>query len=277
MVLRHHRPGRRAGVSSPGPCSLPHSSLLRRDARRGRRSRSTGHGRGAVLGRRGPHLRRRLRPRRLRAHRPDAASPRRPGTFFLNGVNLRTAPAAWRRILSGQAVGNHTWSHADLTHLGEAAIRAQIRRNETVHERILGRPMLKVLRPPYGAEDGRVRSHRRRSSATGGRSSGTSTRSTGDHRPPSAPSSTGPSARRRARSSSCTAAPRRRRGPCRPSSGTTRPAASSSRAWRRVLAPLTLSRRGEGPRRRSAGRGRQGLVEVRRGCRRCARCRPTGG
>lgn len=89
--------------------------------------------------------------RTLRAHHAR-------GTFFLNGVNLRREPAAWRRILRGQAVGNHTWSHADLTHLGEAAIRAQILHNETVHERILGRPMQKVLRPPYGAEDGRVRS-----------------------------------------------------------------------------------------------------------------------
>jgi peptidoglycan/xylan/chitin deacetylase (PgdA/CDA1 family) len=80
------------------------------------------------------------------------------GTFFLNGVNVRKAPHAWRRILRGQAVGNHTWSHADLTHLDEAAIRAQILHNETVHERILGRPMQKLLRPPYGAEDGRVRS-----------------------------------------------------------------------------------------------------------------------
>jgi peptidoglycan/xylan/chitin deacetylase (PgdA/CDA1 family) len=89
--------------------------------------------------------------RTLRAHHAR-------GTFFLNGVNLRKAPDAWRRVLKGQAVGNHTWSHADLTHLSEAAIRAQIVHNETVHERILGRPMLRVLRPPYGAEDGRVRS-----------------------------------------------------------------------------------------------------------------------
>jgi peptidoglycan/xylan/chitin deacetylase (PgdA/CDA1 family) len=100
--------------------------------------------------------------RTLRAHHAR-------GTFFLNGVNLRMEPAAWRRILRGQAVGNHTWSHADLTHLGDAAIRAQILRNESLHERVLGRPMLKVLRPPYGAEDGRVRSSPA-SSATGGRS-----------------------------------------------------------------------------------------------------------
>ena len=79
------------------------------------------------------------------------------GTFFINGVNLRSAPSAWRRILRGQAVGNHSWSHPDLTHLGDVAVRTQIRRNEALQERLLGRPMLKLLRPPYGAEDPRVR------------------------------------------------------------------------------------------------------------------------
>jgi peptidoglycan/xylan/chitin deacetylase (PgdA/CDA1 family) len=79
------------------------------------------------------------------------------GTFFINGVNLRSAPGAWRRILRGQAVGNHSWSHLDLTRHDDSTVRAQILRNELVHERILGRPMSKLLRPPYGAEDVRVR------------------------------------------------------------------------------------------------------------------------
>jgi peptidoglycan/xylan/chitin deacetylase (PgdA/CDA1 family) len=79
------------------------------------------------------------------------------GTFFLNGVNLRRDPGAWRRILRGQAIGNHSWSHPDLTRAADAAVRAQILHNEAVQERILGRPMLKLLRPPYGAEDPRVR------------------------------------------------------------------------------------------------------------------------
>jgi len=79
------------------------------------------------------------------------------GTFFINGRNLKRAPTTWRRILRGQRVGNHTQSHPDLTRRSDAAVGRQIARNEAVHERILGRPMLKVLRPPYGAHDARVR------------------------------------------------------------------------------------------------------------------------
>jgi peptidoglycan/xylan/chitin deacetylase (PgdA/CDA1 family) len=78
-------------------------------------------------------------------------------TFFINGVHLNAQPAFWRRILRGFPVANHTTSHFDLVTLPDSVIRQQIARNEAIHERILGRPMLKVLRPPYGSQDARVR------------------------------------------------------------------------------------------------------------------------
>ena len=79
------------------------------------------------------------------------------GTFFVNGVHLAAAPAAWRDILAGQQVGNHTRSHLRLTKQSDQVVRRQIAQDEALHERILGRPMLKVLRPPYGAQDARIR------------------------------------------------------------------------------------------------------------------------
>jgi peptidoglycan/xylan/chitin deacetylase (PgdA/CDA1 family) len=79
------------------------------------------------------------------------------GTFFVNGIHLASAPSAWRDILAGQQVGNHTRSHLRLTKQSEQVVRRQIVQNEALHERILGRPMLKVLRPPYGAHDARIR------------------------------------------------------------------------------------------------------------------------
>ncbi len=88
--------------------------------------------------------------RTLRAH--DAK-----GTFFVNGNNLRLQPAKWRRILKGMPVGNHTRSHKNLKLESSRVVTKQIRENEALHERILGRPMLKVLRPPFGAHDRRVR------------------------------------------------------------------------------------------------------------------------
>lgn len=80
------------------------------------------------------------------------------GTFFINGLHLQAEPQRWQEILRGQLVGNHTRSHRRLTEESDIVVRRQIMHNEALHERILGRPMLKVLRPPYGAHDRRVRS-----------------------------------------------------------------------------------------------------------------------
>jgi peptidoglycan/xylan/chitin deacetylase (PgdA/CDA1 family) len=79
------------------------------------------------------------------------------GTFFVNGNYLKIEPSRWRKILRGQVVGNHTRSHRDLTTETDVVVRKQLLQNERLHESILGRPMLKVLRPPYGAHDRRVR------------------------------------------------------------------------------------------------------------------------
>ncbi len=79
------------------------------------------------------------------------------GTFFINGNYLKAEPAKWRRILAGMPVANHTRSHLDLTQVPDRVITKQIRENEGLHERILDRPMLKLLRPSYGAYDDQVR------------------------------------------------------------------------------------------------------------------------
>ncbi len=79
------------------------------------------------------------------------------GTFFINGNWLKSDPAGWRGILDGMEVGNHTRSHYDLTGEPNRVVLKQILENENIHEQVLGRPMLKVLRPPYGAHNDRIR------------------------------------------------------------------------------------------------------------------------
>jgi peptidoglycan/xylan/chitin deacetylase (PgdA/CDA1 family) len=79
-------------------------------------------------------------------------------TFFINGNHLKADPALWRRILADMPVANHTRSHLDLVEQDDRVVRKQIREDEAVHERVLGRPMLKLFRPPYGSHDRRVRS-----------------------------------------------------------------------------------------------------------------------
>ena len=78
------------------------------------------------------------------------------GTFFINGQWIKKRPQRWRAILEGMEVANHTRSHPDLTREPHPVIKGQIRTNEWIHEQALGRPMLKVLRPPYGAHGVRV-------------------------------------------------------------------------------------------------------------------------
>jgi peptidoglycan/xylan/chitin deacetylase (PgdA/CDA1 family) len=69
---------------------------------------------------------------------------------------MKADPERWRKILKGMPVGNHTRSHRNLVEASDLIVRKQIKQNEALHERILGRPMLKVFRPPYGAYDERV-------------------------------------------------------------------------------------------------------------------------
>jgi peptidoglycan/xylan/chitin deacetylase (PgdA/CDA1 family) len=78
-------------------------------------------------------------------------------TFFINGRELDERPWKWRRILEGMPVGNHTYAHKRMTGLSDDAIHRQLKRNERVHERVLGRPMLRVFRPPFGTYSDRVR------------------------------------------------------------------------------------------------------------------------
>jgi len=77
-------------------------------------------------------------------------------TFLINGSIIRRDPARWRRILHGFPLANHTLTHAWLDRLSEAGIRREIHENEVVIERALGRQMLPLMRPPYGAYDSAV-------------------------------------------------------------------------------------------------------------------------
>lgn len=81
-------------------------------------------------------------------------------TFFPNGCYrswTESAPALRPLIESGQvAVGNHTWSHPDVTRLDDAALADQIRRNQVFLRRTLGVRETPFFRPPYGAHDART-------------------------------------------------------------------------------------------------------------------------
>lgn len=81
-------------------------------------------------------------------------------TFFVNGsYPAWTQHAALLRplVTSGQLqLGNHTWSHQDLTAVSDAQIRAELQRNHDFLTATYGVDARPYYRPPYGYHNRRV-------------------------------------------------------------------------------------------------------------------------
>jgi peptidoglycan/xylan/chitin deacetylase (PgdA/CDA1 family) len=78
-------------------------------------------------------------------------------TLFAVGRNARTCPRLLRAARNaGMWIGNHSWSHPDLTGLTPARARAELRRTQAVLTR-LGGAAPRLFRPPYGRTGDGVR------------------------------------------------------------------------------------------------------------------------
>jgi peptidoglycan/xylan/chitin deacetylase (PgdA/CDA1 family) len=79
-------------------------------------------------------------------------------TFFPTGAALANHLAAgrqgvWRRVVDeGHEIGNHSYTHSDLTKLSDQAIRDELNRTQDELNKVLGfsYPM-RMMRPPGGA------------------------------------------------------------------------------------------------------------------------------
>lgn len=75
-------------------------------------------------------------------------------TFFVNGANASwtvNAPLLRPMVASGQIqLGNHTWSHPDITRIGPAALAEQIGRNADFLRNTYGVDGTPYFRPPFG-------------------------------------------------------------------------------------------------------------------------------
>jgi peptidoglycan/xylan/chitin deacetylase (PgdA/CDA1 family) len=81
-----------------------------------------------------------------------------PATFFPVGDLMRLDPAFWRLVAkAGYPVGDHTLTHPHLPRLGYAAQLRELTQSRALVESIIGRPMLRVFRPPYGEFDAATR------------------------------------------------------------------------------------------------------------------------
>lgn len=80
-----------------------------------------------------------------------------PATFFPYAYKVRADPDLWREITqAGYPIGHHSLSHADLTEVSEPRLYYEIRQAQRIIEQVTARPMLRVLRPTYGARDERL-------------------------------------------------------------------------------------------------------------------------
>jgi peptidoglycan/xylan/chitin deacetylase (PgdA/CDA1 family) len=87
----------------------------------------------------------------------DALDARRAAaTFYLQGYRVGGRPDTVQRMQSeGHEIGNHSWSHPDLTKLTDEEIRDQLDRTNAAIRHVTGETPT-TFRPPYGAVDERV-------------------------------------------------------------------------------------------------------------------------
>lgn len=77
-------------------------------------------------------------------------------TFFVVGQNAAEYPDILKRaVAEGHEIGNHSWSHPQLTSLGAAGVKAQIEKTNAAIKAAIGRDPV-VMRPPYGATNSRL-------------------------------------------------------------------------------------------------------------------------
>jgi len=87
----------------------------------------------------------------------DLARHSAHATFFVLGQHVAADPDVVRaEVAAGHEVGNHSWSHPQLTKLTSTAVRQQLARTDDAIDRATGdTPTL--FRPPYGLVDDAVR------------------------------------------------------------------------------------------------------------------------
>jgi len=80
-------------------------------------------------------------------------------TFFIVGMRVPGQEALLRReYREGHEIGNHSWSHPDLSKLSPEEAQSQIELTQKVIANA-GVPAPKILRPPYGAVNDMLAAH----------------------------------------------------------------------------------------------------------------------
>lgn len=74
-----------------------------------------------------------------------------PAAFFVTGHYVQTQPELLKRMAAeGHVIGNHSWSHPDMTTLSNEQIKQELDRVEQAVAQVTGQKEMHFLRPPRG-------------------------------------------------------------------------------------------------------------------------------
>lgn len=74
-----------------------------------------------------------------------------PAAFFVTGHYVKDQPELLKRmVMEGHIVGNHSWSHPDMSQLSEGSIKTELDKVKEQVETLTGQKEMKYLRPPRG-------------------------------------------------------------------------------------------------------------------------------
>lgn len=80
-----------------------------------------------------------------------------PAAFFVTGHFVRDQPELLRRLSEeGHIIGNHSWSHPDMTTLSPEQIRTELDKVREAVADVTGQKAMSFVRPPRGIFSGRV-------------------------------------------------------------------------------------------------------------------------
>ncbi|WP_054026900.1 delta-lactam-biosynthetic de-N-acetylase [Bacillus sp. FJAT-28004] len=80
-----------------------------------------------------------------------------PAVFFVTGHYVKDQPDLLKRMVQeGHIVGNHSWSHPDMSTLSESSIKTELDKVKEHVETLTGQKEMKYLRPPRGIFSERV-------------------------------------------------------------------------------------------------------------------------
>lgn len=80
-----------------------------------------------------------------------------PATFFVTGHYIKDQPELLKRMVAeGHIIGNHSWSHPDMTTLSDEQIKSELDKVSVQVREVTGQQSMDYLRPPRGIFSDRV-------------------------------------------------------------------------------------------------------------------------